>query len=76
MGQAEPFFGMFIVNIIMLYSLQYRYYQVCKIIFVNHILSIIHYIRSTTFELLIVTYWTGYIPHLIICIIIVELYTF
>ena len=32
-GQAEPlFFGMFIVNIIMLYSLHYRYYQVCEII--------------------------------------------
>ena len=32
-GQAELFFGMFIVNINMLYSLQYRYYQVCEIIF-------------------------------------------
>ena len=31
--KAELFFVMFIVNIIMLYSLQYRYYQVCEIIF-------------------------------------------
>ncbi len=35
-GQAEPFFGMFIVNIIMLYSLQYRYYQVCELIVLSY----------------------------------------
>ncbi len=40
---AEPFFVMFIVNIIMLYSLQYRYYQVCEIIFLSYFIYYILY---------------------------------
>ena len=70
-GQTEPFFGMFIVNIIMLYSLQYRYYQVCEIIFLSYF---IYYTLYQIDNLRVIDsylgYWTGYIflPHLIIFI--------
>ena len=59
-GQAEPFFGMIIVTIIIAYN--YRYYIMsAKSILLSYF---IYYSRSTTFELLIVTYWTVYFSHI------------